>query len=97
MASAPIPDTIDVRTASRVLALGYADGTVFALPFELPFEAFELRVAPWLAVVLRETTKNRNRAHSPTIGRRMGVQPTACRKSCAWSSSTCSRTSSRSS
>ena len=35
MASAPIPDTIDVRTASRVLALGYADGTVLELPFEL--------------------------------------------------------------
>jgi DUF971 family protein len=35
MASSPIPESIEVRAASRVLALGYADGTVFELPFEL--------------------------------------------------------------
>lgn len=35
MPSSPIPESIDVRTTSRVLALGYADGTVFELPFEL--------------------------------------------------------------
>ena len=31
----PIPQSIDVLLESRVLELGYADGTVLALPFEL--------------------------------------------------------------
>lgn len=35
MTTTPTPQSIDVLLESRVLELGYADGTVLALPFEL--------------------------------------------------------------
>ena len=35
MTTTPTPQSIDVLLESRVLELGYADGTVLALPFDL--------------------------------------------------------------